>query len=375
MEVAPAKPDEALAQALAAWHGVTGRVPFVLVGPFESPLPDRVDSEIQRFFSGSDIPDDLAVDVILESDGGVADAAFQSAIILRNHAKSLRVFVPRWAKSAATLFSLSADEIDLSITGQLGPLDVQVVDPRDPARWMSALDGYQSVEHVRTFATVTLDLFITMMLNRSRFQLSEIVALGSSFATRVARPILGQVRPLDFGGWGRNLSIGQRYAVSLLQRYPLRGHKPGEAEAIAESLVFGYPHHGYVIDVEEAKGLGLPCVQMDQSLVRVAGTVVHLAEAVGAGISGVGYVGFAPGVSWSDTRTREETQVADQTEQGDDTDASREESGQDVVTAAHVAAADGDEQRSPDGEGTGDVAPGGQLSSSTGDKKRAAKLA
>ena len=65
------------------------------------------------------------------------------------------------AWSAATLFALGGDQILLGSLGRLGPLDAQVVDPRNPVVYMSALDGYQSVEYIRA-----LNIFEGSLLRR-----------------------------------------------------------------------------------------------------------------------------------------------------------------------------------------------------------------
>jgi hypothetical protein len=66
--------------------------------------------------------------------------------------------------------------------------------------------------------------------------------------------MLAQVKALDFGGWGRTLKIGELYAKSLLTRV---GYTSAEAGQIAYQLVYGYTHHPFPIDLNEAARVGL----------------------------------------------------------------------------------------------------------------------
>src|SRR5207247_10199928 len=59
------------------------------------------------------------------SHGAAILAAYLLARDLRRHAQTITVFVPLFAKSAATLVCLAADELVLGPLGELGPLDAQ----------------------------------------------------------------------------------------------------------------------------------------------------------------------------------------------------------------------------------------------------------
>ena len=72
------------------------------------------------------------INLLLDSPGGSLDGAFRIVLYLHRYAKYLDVYVPRRAKSASTLIALSARTIYMSPFGELGPLDTQIHDPRDP---------------------------------------------------------------------------------------------------------------------------------------------------------------------------------------------------------------------------------------------------
>ena len=74
------------------------------------------------------------INVLLDSRGGMLDSAFKIVMFLSRYASELNVYVPRRAKSASTLIALGADHVYLSAFGELGPLDTQILDPRNPAQ-------------------------------------------------------------------------------------------------------------------------------------------------------------------------------------------------------------------------------------------------
>lgn len=315
----PATPPERVRESVLKLEALTGRRAFVFVRPFDHLLSDQIQAEIVRVLG--DDPQPTALDVVLESDGGQADAAYKAVLLLREITTDMRVLVPRWAKSAATLFALGADGIAMRRAyAELGPLDAQVIDPRNPAQMMSALDGYQSVEYLRDYALQTQDLVVSQIMTatRARIPLAEILALAEDFAVDVITPIISSVKPLDFGGWGRTLDIGKAYAERLLALYGMAGHPVHAVRKTADHLVYGYPHHGYVIDVNEAKELGLNVEAMDTPLYRAALEVADAAFGCGVQICDdmghqptSGYCGFAPGEpkKTKKTETKKEVQA------------------------------------------------------------------
>ncbi|HEV3070869.1 MAG TPA: hypothetical protein VGY76_05525 [Solirubrobacteraceae bacterium] len=313
-------PTSLLREAMVSLEQETKRQAFVLVRPFDHILPDRLGEEIKRVH-GQQIPESHApLDVVLESDGGQADAAYKAILIFRSVTNDLRVLVPRWAKSAATLFALGANGIAMTpALAELGPLDAQVIDPRNPARMMSALDGYQSVEYLRDYALQTQNLAVRQSLarTRNRIPLGEVIERSESFAVGVISPIMSQVKPLDFGGWGRTLDIGKAYAERLLTEYGMADSEDFDPRETANQLVYGYPHHGFVIDLDEAKALGLNAAPMDEALHGLSCAVVDRAFACrqevceeGGHRMDRGYCGYAPEEDSTDEQTADDEPLA-----------------------------------------------------------------
>jgi ClpP class serine protease len=71
-------------------------------------------------------PDDMPIDLILHTPGGLVLASEQIAFALRNHLARVTVFVPHYAMSGGTMLALAADEIYMDGNAVLGPVDPQV---------------------------------------------------------------------------------------------------------------------------------------------------------------------------------------------------------------------------------------------------------
>ena len=70
--------------------------------------------------------DDLPIDLVLHTPGGLVLASMQIARALNKHKGKVTVFVPHYAMSGGTLIALAADEIVMSEHAVLGPVDPQL---------------------------------------------------------------------------------------------------------------------------------------------------------------------------------------------------------------------------------------------------------
>ncbi len=71
-------------------------------------------------------PDDMPIDLILHTPGGLVLASEQIARALQQHQAKVTVFVPHYAMSGGTMIALAADEIILDQNAVLGPVDPQL---------------------------------------------------------------------------------------------------------------------------------------------------------------------------------------------------------------------------------------------------------
>src|SRR6266516_595375 len=231
---------------------LTGGAPCLLligrlIGPDDpgSSTERRVQRSCQERFGFPKSPPEETINVILDSTGGPLDSAFRIILYLSRYAEYLKVYVPRKAKSASTLIAVGASKIFMSPFSELGPLDTQIRDPRNPTDYVSALDCYQSVDYVRDFGFGTLNQALKQLAfsTQGRIPLIDLVNTAAEFASTVITPMITQVKTLDLGGWGRSLKIGEKYAQTLLARVDPTDNV--RTERIARRLVYGYTHHRF----------------------------------------------------------------------------------------------------------------------------------
>jgi ClpP class serine protease len=70
--------------------------------------------------------EDVPLDIVLHTPGGIVLAALQIARAVREHKGKVTVFVPHYAMSGGTLISLAADEIVMCRHSVLGSIDPQL---------------------------------------------------------------------------------------------------------------------------------------------------------------------------------------------------------------------------------------------------------
>ncbi len=70
--------------------------------------------------------EDVPIDLVLHTPGGLVLAALQIARAIADHKAKVTVFVPHYAMSGGTMIALAADEIVLSRHAVLGPVDPQL---------------------------------------------------------------------------------------------------------------------------------------------------------------------------------------------------------------------------------------------------------
>jgi serine dehydrogenase proteinase len=234
----------------------------------------RVQIACQERFGFPKPEPEETINVILDSTGGPLDTAFRTALYLSRYAANLNIYVPRKAKSASTLIAVAGSSIVMSPFGELGPLDTQIRDPRNPTDYISALDCYQSVDYVREFGFSTLSQALKQLaaVTQGKLLLTDSLDAAAQFAIGSITPMLSQTRSLDFGAWGRSLKMGQRYAQILISR--AAELEQGKAEQIAERLVYGYTHHFFPIDVTEAREIGLNPREMAEDVYQSAIDIV-----------------------------------------------------------------------------------------------------
>ncbi len=70
--------------------------------------------------------DGTALDLVLETPGGLGEVAEQIVRMIRDKYDDVAVIVPGTAKSAGTIMAMAADDILMGSTSALGPIDAQM---------------------------------------------------------------------------------------------------------------------------------------------------------------------------------------------------------------------------------------------------------
>lgn len=153
-------------------------------------------------------PDEVPIDLVLHTPGGLVLAAEQIAEALKKHSGPVRVLVPHYAMSGGMLIALAADEIILAANAVLGPVDPQVGE----------------------FPAASI-LRAARQPNPNRDDRTLILA-------DIAEKALRQVRETVLG---------------LVQDHL----PPDRAGLLADRLTQGYWTHDYPINAEQARSLGL----------------------------------------------------------------------------------------------------------------------
>ncbi len=157
-----------------------------------------------------DTPEDMPIDFVIHTPGGLVLAAMQIARAVEAHKAKVTVYVPVYAMSGGTLIALAADEIVLGEFSVLGPIDPQIAGL--PAASIVKARDSKPVEVVFDLTLVLAD---------------------------VAEKALVQVK---------------QGAVELLTPRMERS----AAEALATKLAGGHWTHDYALTAQEARALGLP---------------------------------------------------------------------------------------------------------------------
>ncbi len=197
-------------------------------------------------------PDVNEVDVIIHSPGGIADDAYRLIKNFHSHFETINVIVPFWAKSAATLFSIGATRIVMDEFGEFGPLDAQLVKPKDDNPGYdpeSALNDESAVELIERryqylYESMHTQIYQNEDIVIEKTELSrQLLENLSKFYT----PMLSQINPYKLGEKKRILDIGRQYALRILTQFgKLRDRQL--VQRFVDFLINGCPDHGFVID-------------------------------------------------------------------------------------------------------------------------------
>lgn len=262
-ELQAKKPEEILALAARAWTARTQMPTLVIWLPGYEEITRAVAEEVflaLRKLEG--VPETLWV--MLNSLGGDLSAAYQIARQLQLRSKRVHVLVPRRAKSAATLITLGCHEVVMHPMAELGPIDTQVTVVRDGTKVSrSTLDGLKSLEYLREFAVTQYVRTLWMLRETENMTVEGASRLATGVMSALADPLFGRIDPLQMGEFFRLLETSREYGRRLLE-VSYADKSAAERRQLLAAFVESYPAHGFIIDVVEARAMGLRASMADE---------------------------------------------------------------------------------------------------------------
>lgn len=154
--------------------------------------------------------EDVPINLILHTPGGLALAARQIAHALEKHKAKVTVFVPHYAMSGGTLIALAADEIVMDPNAVLGPVDPQ-------------LNEYPAASILKAVS------------QKDKNEVDDQTLILADVSEKAIAQLKGAVRNILKSKLGDS-----------------------KADALAETLATGTWTHDYPLTYEELKEMGLP---------------------------------------------------------------------------------------------------------------------
>lgn len=209
------------------------------------PVNETMELGVKEALKGQSSQD--CCSIFLTTYGGSGDVAYKVGRLLQRHYKKVRFLINSECKSAGTILCLAGHELFMSETGELGPLDVQIIDGIKSSR-NSGLDFNSSLSIARR---EVIKSFLESFKEMSRLKVSRSHAIKSAgkIAQSIASSLYAQIDPIQIAATQRSIAIALDYGVRLAT----------SSQSITpenlKKLITGYSSHGFCIDREEATGL------------------------------------------------------------------------------------------------------------------------
>ena len=188
--------------------------------------------------------------LLLATFGGDPDAGYRIGRCLQHYYEGeVSIFAPSLCKSSGTLTAIAANYLIIGNQGELGPLDIQLRKTDEIGEQSSGLDIFKAVNFLEARV---MDQF-AQYLPTIRFGSGVSTRLSADIAAKliqsVIQPIASQIDPIKIGEHQRAIGIAQKYGELLNEM--TKALKPDALN----TLIAGYPSHGFVIDRKEAEKL------------------------------------------------------------------------------------------------------------------------
>jgi ATP-dependent protease ClpP protease subunit len=228
---------------LLAWIDRRERIERRTIAPIRREMEDLISEDREQ----------VEIDIWLDSGGGDAHAAYKLALMARSSASRVRVVIPDFAKSAATLLAVSGDEIYLAPGADMGPLDAQMHDEGSLEGQISSLNIARAADEVARDAVSMAVKGGVEVLEMTGLSRADTIEAMLAFSAGFSEPLVKQLDPKVVHHAKQLLQVTAKYAERLLSDVGCN-----DAAEVARKLVMDFPTHGYVISIDQAQELGLP---------------------------------------------------------------------------------------------------------------------
>ena len=226
----------------------------VYAGAIGKPIPD-VMMTMDDYFIINDLLRGVSskrIDFYIETPGGFGEAAEEIARCLRKKFVTVNFVVSGEAKSAGTILVLSGDDISMTNTGSLGPIDAQMQIGRTR---ISAFDYLEWVDERRKEAAKTnaLNPFDATMIAQISPGELKLVHHSLEFAKDI---VIEWLQKYKFKNWVQTETRKMQVDKSM---------KEARAKEIAKILSnhAKWRSHGRSLKIEDLHGIGLKINRID----------------------------------------------------------------------------------------------------------------
>lgn len=167
--------------------------------------------------------------LLVNTPGGSVASSFKIALAIRRCFDDITVFVPHIAASGGTMLALTGNRVRMGVMSQLSPVDIQV----------QYKTGYISANSLLVAET---DLEERIAMKRP----DELSYLEKHLVDSLDPAILVEMDNI--------VNMGKTYLVQILIE---AGYSEEACKKITDSLIFGLPTHGFVIQEDLAKEIGV----------------------------------------------------------------------------------------------------------------------
>jgi hypothetical protein len=212
--------------------------------------------------------DRTSLHIWLDSRQGFGEAVYRLALALRVKASLIRIVVPNRVKSAAMLLVTLADDIFMSPSSELGPLDTMLIAPENPHKKYSARLLSRVLANLNHMSLQVVRDSGHEIINLTGMSRTESLELMLDYASKMVAPILKQYDPYLIHQALSSINNIRNYAERLIEdqieKISDNSARREKLSELAEKLTSNYQSDNTVIDIQAARELGLPIKEIEQ---------------------------------------------------------------------------------------------------------------